>query len=134
VAIVAIDTSALIAFVFGEPDGERYFTAMAQAERRVISSVNRYETMIVALAAKGDTGLAALERIMAELAIDSIAFDESQAFLALDAYRRFGRGFGAARLNFADCAAYALAKSLGVPLLVKGGDFAKTDFVAAALA
>ena len=32
-----------------------------------------------------------------------------------------------ARLNLADCFAYALAKSLDAPLLYKGDDFAKTD-------
>ncbi|MFQ5412568.1 MAG: type II toxin-antitoxin system VapC family toxin, partial [Phycisphaerae bacterium] len=32
-----------------------------------------------------------------------------------------------AGLNFGDCFAYALAKSTGLPLLYKGGDFAHTD-------
>jgi len=32
-----------------------------------------------------------------------------------------------ARLNFADCAAYALAKSLDAVLVFKGEDFARTD-------
>jgi hypothetical protein len=31
------------------------------------------------------------------------------------------------RLNLCDCAAYALAKSLNVPLLFKGHDFSHTD-------
>jgi uncharacterized protein with PIN domain len=36
-----------------------------------------------------------------------------------------------AKLNFADCFAYALAKESGEPLLFKGGDFAHTDITAA---
>ena len=32
-----------------------------------------------------------------------------------------------ARLNLGDCAAYALAKVLNVPLLFKGADFSQTD-------
>lgn len=32
-----------------------------------------------------------------------------------------------ARLNLADCFAYALARELGEPLLFKGDDFALTD-------
>jgi uncharacterized protein with PIN domain len=32
-----------------------------------------------------------------------------------------------ARLNLADCFAYAVAKNHGVPLLFKGDDFDKTD-------
>lgn len=32
-----------------------------------------------------------------------------------------------ADLNFGDCFAYACAKALGMPLLYKGNDFARTD-------
>lgn len=38
-----------------------------------------------------------------------------------------------ATLNYGDCFAYALAKSLNAPLLYKGKDFARTD-IAPALA
>ena len=37
----------------------------------------------------------------------------------------------APQLNFGDCFSYALAKSLDVPLLYKGDDFAQTDIVSA---
>lgn len=50
------------------------------------------------------------------------------AHLARLAFRQFGKGMGhPAQLNFGDCFAYALAKSLDAPLQFKGGDFAKTD-------
>jgi ribonuclease VapC len=55
-------------------------------------------------------------------------FTGADAALAHDAFVRFGRGSGhPARLNFGDCAAYALSKRLGLPLLYKGADFAATD-------
>jgi hypothetical protein len=38
------------------------------------------------------------------------------------------------QLNFGDCFAYALAKSAGEPLLFKGEDFSRTDFMPAAIA
>jgi len=51
---------------------------------------------------------------------------------AVAAFDRYGKGIDAkARLNLADCAAYALATSLNAPLLFKGNDFAATDVVAA---
>jgi ribonuclease VapC len=56
-----------------------------------------------------------------------VPFDADQAVLAHDAYLRFGKGFHPAALNFADCAAYALAKFRDEPLLFKGEDFARTD-------
>ena len=51
----------------------------------------------------------------------------SQARAARLAWRRFGRGRHAARLNLGDCFAYALARETGEPLLCKGNDFAATD-------
>jgi ribonuclease VapC len=55
-----------------------------------------------------------------------------QARIARDAYRDFGKGSGhKADLNFADCFAYALAKSTGEALLFKGNDFSHTDITPA---
>lgn len=55
-------------------------------------------------------------------------FDEIQARAASEAFGRYGKGIHAkARLNLADCAAYALARSLSAPLLFKGNDFTHTD-------
>lgn len=47
------------------------------------------------------------------------------------AWRRFGKGRHPAGLNLGDCLAYALARTLGEPLLFKGEDFGQTDVVAA---
>ena len=54
-------------------------------------------------------------------------FTESQAEVARAAWRRWGKGRHPAGLNTGDCAAYALAKTTGEPLLCKGEDFPKTD-------
>jgi ribonuclease VapC len=51
-----------------------------------------------------------------------------QAHLARQAHSRFGRGTGhAARLNYGDCFACALAKDFDEPLLFVGEDFVHTD-------
>ena len=50
---------------------------------------------------------------------------------SVDAFIRFGKGRHPAGLNFGDCISYALAQSMGLPLLYKGDDFAKTDIVSA---
>ena len=58
-------------------------------------------------------------------------FDERQAREALSAFARYRKGLHPkARLNLADCAAYALAKTMNVPLLFKGVDFTATDITA----
>ena len=60
--------------------------------------------------------------------IEVVSFSASHADAATEAYRRFGKGVGQpACLNYGDCFSYALARSLDVPLLYKGDDFARTD-------
>ncbi len=49
------------------------------------------------------------------------------AEIAVDAFRRYGRGRHPAGLNIGDCFSYALAKATGQPLLFKGEDFSQTD-------
>jgi ribonuclease VapC len=52
----------------------------------------------------------------------------TQARIAREAYRDFGKGSGhPAGLNFGDCFAYALARETDEALLFKGNDFSKTD-------
>ncbi len=41
--------------------------------------------------------------------------------------RRVGKGHHPAGLDFADCLVYALAETVGEPLLFKGAGFAQTD-------
>lgn len=50
--------------------------------------------------------------------------------MARTAFSRFGKGRHPAGLNYGDCFSYALAKTLGEPLLYKGGDFSLTDVAA----
>jgi ribonuclease VapC len=56
-----------------------------------------------------------------------VTADQEQAHVARDAFARYGKGRAAAGLNFGDCFAYALAKTMDRPLLYKGADFAQTD-------
>ena len=65
--------------------------------------------------------------------IEIVAFDETQVRMAAVAFDRYGNGIDPeARLNLADCAANALAKSMNAPLLFKGDDFAATDVLPSA--
>jgi ribonuclease VapC len=56
-----------------------------------------------------------------------VPFTDAHARVAIDAFRRFGRGRHSARLNFADCLTYATAWVAGQPLLCTGDDFIRTD-------
>jgi ribonuclease VapC len=129
---MVLDTSAIIAILFEEEEAERFARAIEAAAVRLLSVANWVETGLVVLARKGEQGFNDLERFISDAAIDRVQIDPANGALAIAAFRRFGKGRHAARLNFGDCFAYALAKATGEPLLFKGGDFALTDIAAAA--
>ena len=126
------DTSALIAILRDEPDASTRAKAIADATLRRISAVNFVETAAVIDASRDPIASRRFDELLlaAEFVIEPVT--ESQARLAREAYRDFGRGSGhPARLNFGDCFAYALAKASNEPLLFKGDDFTHTDIVSA---
>ncbi|MBM3560148.1 MAG: type II toxin-antitoxin system VapC family toxin [Alphaproteobacteria bacterium] len=82
------------------------------------------ETLIVAEAGGFVDDLTAL---LEEIGIEIVPVDTAQAALALDGFRRFGKGRHPAGLNYGNLFAYALARAADEPLLFVGNDFAKTD-------
>jgi ribonuclease VapC len=79
-------------------------------------------------ARRGVNGLYDLEDLLSLIKAEIISHDLNLAALSLEAFRRYGKGIDPkARLNFGDCAAYALAKAMNAPLLFKGDDFTETD-------
>jgi len=123
---LVVDTSAIIACLTGEEERPAFMRVLALAERRIFSSVNLLEARIVITGTKR-LPVDWLNDFLDNERIEIIPFDEGLSNLAFDAYRRFGKGRHPAKLNMGDCAAYALAKSRGWPLLYKGDDFAQTD-------
>jgi ribonuclease VapC len=129
-----IDTSALAAIFFGEPELELYIQAIHDASTCRISAANFVELSMVV---EGQIGPEAGRQCdvffrRAEIVIEPVTVE--QAHLARQAFLDFGKGRHPARLNFGDCFAYALAKATGEPLLFKGEDFSKTDVRAAVTA
>ena len=122
-----VDTSAVLAVLFGEPDAERYDEAMAQAEHCRMSVANYLEAAIVLESRTGEAGGYELDAFLEEAGIDLEPVTSDQARAARRAWRRFGKGNHPAGLNFGDCFAYALSEVTHEPLLFKGEDFALTD-------
>jgi ribonuclease VapC len=128
---MVIDTSAVVAILFGELDAPAYAAAIEVAAVRQMSAVTRVELGLVVEGRKGEPGRALLETFLEIADVEVTAATGRHAELALDAWRRFGKGRHAAGLNIGDCFAYALARVSGEPLLYKGDDFARTDVQAA---
>lgn len=124
---MVIDTSALVAILFNEPDAHRFRVAVERAQRRRISAASLLETAIVIEARYGDAGGREFDLLVHKAALEVVPVDAEQAEVARHAWREFGKGRHAAGLNYGDCFAYALAIVLAEPLLFKGTDFARTD-------
>jgi ribonuclease VapC len=124
---MVIDTSAVMAILLGEPEEHAFRGAIKAASNRLLSASSRVEVGIVALGRGGEPGLELAQALVETLTLDVVPVSAEHARLAIDAFRRFGKGRHPAGLNFGDCFAYALARATGEPLLFKGGDFPQTD-------
>ncbi|MCE2470264.1 MAG: type II toxin-antitoxin system VapC family toxin [Dehalococcoidia bacterium] len=122
-----IDSSALCAILFDEPDAARYAAAIAAAETRRVSAVNLLETAIVVESRGGPPGGSQLDALIERAAIEVVPVTVTQIAAARTAWRRFGKGNHPAGLNLGDCLAYALSQTNREPLLFKGRDFVHTD-------
>ena len=126
-----IDTSAILAILFREPDAERFARAITAASSRRISAATLLEATIVLENRSAPTVAHELDAFLRRAQIELEPVTPEQAQTARQAWRRFGKGNHPAGLNFGDCFAYALAKATREPLLFKGRDFELTDIPAA---
>lgn len=126
--MIAIDTSALMAIVQGEPEGPDCREAIDAHAELLIAAPNLVEALIVA-AGRNIHGEMAL--LLGDLGLTIVPLTSQRAYAVVSTYRRWGKGFDPAALNFADSFAYAAAKEHGCPLLYIGDDFAKTDIESA---
>lgn len=127
-----IDSSAVIAILFDEPEAQALLSQIAVADVCRLSSASLVEIGIVLRRDATAQRRAAFDEMRRLFSIKIEPVTEEQAYVALDAYDRFGKGTGhPAGLNYGDCFSYALAKQSGEPLLFKGNDFTHTDLEAA---
>ena len=117
-----------------EGDAEFFASKLREARRRITSPMAVWETAVnvsKGLDIELETARLDVERYLSEFRIENTAMEPETAGLALDAFRRYGKGRHPAALNFHDCFAYACARHHRVPLLYEGNDFALTDIDAA---
>src|SRR5580704_9006365 len=117
---MVIDTSALAAIFFAEPERQKFLTAITAASSRLISAANVLETGIVIESRQGEAAGREFDLFAVRAKLQVAPFDAEQSELARLAWRKYGKGRHPTGLNFGDCFSYALAKSTGEPLLAKG--------------
>lgn len=128
---MVIDTSAVVAVVLGEDDAERYVQALERSTESWISAANVVEATIVVEARQGPEAARDLQLLLETAKVSVQPLRPEDVPVAVEAWRRFGKGRHPAGLNFGDCFAYALARTLGDSLLFKGEDFGQTDVTSA---
>lgn len=128
--MIVVDSSAVIAIIFGESSAEALLARLAADADRLISVASYVESGTVLAGRRcADRHLAVndLDTFLMHAGIELAAVDPDQARLALRARIAYGRGMGhGGSLNFGDAFSYALAKTLDAPLLFVGDDFAAT--------
>lgn len=129
--VLVVDSSAVVAILFGEVAAPRLIARLGMADERRLSVVNYVETGTVLAGRRLSLrrrAVADLDLFLDEAGIGLAAVDAAQARAAVQARIRFGQGMGhGGTLNFGDCFAYALAMALDAPLLFVGDDFGRTD-------
>jgi ribonuclease VapC len=130
--VIVIDTSAIVAIAFGEPEREVFVQTIERAERALISTVSIVEARMVVHGRRGQRAVILLDDLLRLPAFEPVAPGPAEIEAAYGAFVAFGKGSGhPAALNFGDVFSYALAKVRGLPLLYKGDDFAQTDIASA---
>ncbi len=124
---MVIDSSALLAILFDEPEREEFISFVEADPIRLMSAATLLEAAIVWDQRQHARMRSGLNAFLDRAAIDVVDLDQVQAQIARSAYAQFGRGNHPAKLNMGDCFSYALAKKTRQPLLFKGDDFSRTD-------
>jgi ribonuclease VapC len=126
-----LDTSAVVAVLYREPEAAAFVQRIHDADVCRISVVSHVELSMVVEQQLGPDGMRQAVAFFhrAGVVIEPVTLDQGE--LARQAFLDFGKGRHKAGLNFGDCFSYALAKAMGEPLLFKGKDFSRTDIKAA---
>jgi len=124
---MVIDSSALMAILLDEPEAPHFLDHLSSDQQKHISTATLCESQMVALRILGDEGLRELRVLLQLGRIDPIQLTPNHVEWALQGWRNFGKSRHRAGLNLGDCFSYGLARSMNMPLLYKGEDFAHTD-------
>ncbi|MFZ1416669.1 MAG: type II toxin-antitoxin system VapC family toxin [Defluviicoccus sp.] len=134
-----IDASAIVAILGREAASEELEKRLANNEGPFfISPLVMFEAAVALARQKSANrkpsanllrhAFEAVAAFAEDIEADEIAISPAIGRSAFDACAACGKAVGhVADLNFGDCFAYACAKTLKVPLIYKGNDFAHTD-------
>src|SRR5260370_39222977 len=103
---MVVDATSHVAILLREPEADAFARLLVDAPVRLMSAATRVELSFVIEGRNREAGRADLERLLREVPIEIAAVTPQQAEIAIEAFRRFGRGRHRARLNIGDCFSY----------------------------
>lgn len=125
--MIVVDTSALLAGL-GEEGAIECKSAPETENEILVSAGTLWDAFIVAASRNIDEELADLVDGL-DIVVSPVT--SVSAMRIARAYRRRGKSFHPASLNFGDGFAYELATLRGCPLLYSGNEFVRTDVASA---
>lgn len=130
--MIVVDTSAIIAIAFAEPERAAFVQAIEQTDKALISTVSVVEARMVVHGRRGQRAVVLVDDLLRLPMFAVVPPNVAEMDAAYAAFVAFGKGSGhPASLNFGDIFSYALAKVRALPLLFKGNDFSQTDIACA---
>ncbi len=126
--MIVVDTSAVVAIAFAEPERESFVRVIEEADKALMSTVSVVEARMVVHGRRGQRAVVLLDDLLRLPMFEMVPPGVAEMDAAYAAFVAYGKGSGhLAGLNFGDLFGYALAKVRGLPLLFKGNDFSETD-------
>jgi ribonuclease VapC len=107
--MIAVDTSALMAIVLGEPEADSCIGALQAEGDLLISAGTVAEALIVS--ARRHVG-EEMARLIDGLGFEMVSLTPASARRVARAYATWGKGVHPAALNFGDCFAYEVARNM----------------------
>lgn len=131
--MIVVDTSAIVAIAFAEPERAEFVQIIGQSAKALVSTATVLEARMVVHGRRGQRAVILVDDLLRQPVFELVAPGIDEADAAYAAFVTYGKGSGhPAGLNFGDVFSYALAKTRGLPLLFKGNDFSQTDIARAA--
>ncbi len=102
--MIVVDTSAIVAIVFGEPEREAFFDIIRKAGKALISTVSVVEAKMVVHGRRGERAVVLVDDLLRLEAFEVVAPGVPEMNAAYSAFVAFGKGSGhPASLNFRRC-------------------------------
>lgn len=120
-----------MAALSGEREASFMLDALAADPAPSLSAGTLLEARIVMQARCGDEGVRDLDLLLQAADVTVVPVTRDQGDVAIEGFRRFGKGRHAAALNDGDLFAYGLASLRAEALLFVGDDFVSSDVTAA---